>query len=74
MEFKSGMTYTAHHKPSGEDWVILGVDTEVDQVCVAGWPPTMANLSDCENFIERSPLTKEERDYRREQFGQSKWL
>ena len=39
---------TVLHKPSGESWFVLGVNYKKDKICVGGWPPTMAQLSDCE--------------------------
>lgn len=66
---KHNMTYTAHHNPTGEDWVILGVNQVKDEVCVAGWPATIAKLSDCTNLQERSIRTVEEEIHMHANFG-----
>lgn len=60
---------TARHKPTGEEWYLLGVNKERNRVCVAGWPPTMADLSDCELVKKGSGISKTELEYRREQYG-----
>ena len=71
--FQPDMTYYCHHKPSGENWLILGVNIEKDEVCAAGWPPSIGRLSDCEGFEERHLITDEEKDHRSKQFGYN-WL
>lgn len=73
IEFKTGIAYTAHHGPTDEDWLILGVNEERNKVCAAGWPPTIAKLSDCTNFEENRPLTDDEKAYRNKNFG-SNWI
>ena len=72
-QFKSGYTYHCHHKPSGEDWHILGIDVKGNRVCAAGWPATKAKFTDCENFCEYEPITQEELDYRTKNFGEN-WI
>ncbi len=69
MEIKKGFKYTAHHVPSGEDWVLLGLSNERNLVCVAGWPPTEAKLSDCQNFEQVEELHDHEKSYRFHEFG-----
>lgn len=71
--FEAGFAYTAHHKPSGEDWYLLGIDVNGDCVCAAGWPPSMGKLSDCENFEKRDKLTDDELKHRAKNFGYN-WL
>lgn len=66
---KPHMTYTAYHRPTGESWVILGVNEIKDEVCAAGWPATIAKLSDCTNLEERSVRTIEEEVYMHTTFG-----
>ena len=40
---------TVLHKPSGETWVVCGVDHEKGELIPCGYPfPTIAKLSDCE--------------------------
>ena len=68
-----GRIITCRHKPTGEDWVLLGVNFEQNNVCVAGWPPTMARLSDCENLCVDRPLSEDERKYRDREFGKN-WI
>lgn len=36
-----------HHKPSGEEWVILRIDLDSDSLIPAGWPKSRARVSDC---------------------------
>ena len=37
------------HKPSGETWLVCGVDPERDLLIPCGYPfPTMGRMSDCE--------------------------
>lgn len=37
------------HRPSGETWVVCGVDNEKGELIPCGYPfPTLAKLSDCE--------------------------
>ncbi len=71
--YESGFSYFAHHKPSGEDWYILGIDVKGDRVCTAGYPPTIAKLSDCEDVEKNEPLTAEELKYRKSKYGEN-WL
>lgn len=68
---KQKMTYCGHHTPSGEDWVILGVDQLRKKVCVAGWPATVAEFENIKNLTERSLRTVEEEVYVTKQFGVS---
>ena len=62
------MTYTGYHIPTGEDWLILGIDDR-GRVCAAGWPPTIANLSDIQNLEVNRPRTEEETKYVIKTFG-----
>ena len=52
------------HKPSGEKWVVCGVDHSKDELIPCGYPfPTLAKLSDCELIEERyhiEPQTEEQ--------------
>ena len=42
------------HKPSGETWVVCGVDREKGELIPCGYPfPTLAKLRDCELVEER---------------------
>lgn len=70
---KPGKKYHAHHKPTGEDWVILGVRNDLSDVCAAGWPPSIGKLLDCDKFEEVSDLSESELAYRKKQFGEG-WL
>lgn len=69
IHIESGCTYTAKHIPSGEEWVLIGIDLEGDRVCYAGHPPGIAKLSDCKDLELRGPITDEELSYRYKQFG-----
>jgi hypothetical protein len=57
-----------HHRPSGEDWVLLGANYKTGQVCVKGWPATMAKISDCDFIEHGQPLEAGEIEYRTKQF------
>ncbi len=71
--FESGFVYTALHKPTGEYWYLLGIDIEGNRVCAAGWPPSIGNLSDCDEFCQCDKLTADEVEYRAAKFGY-RWL
>lgn len=44
---------TVLHRPSGETWVVCGVNYDRGQLIPCGWPfPTLAMLADCE-LVER---------------------
>ncbi len=57
------------HIPTGETWYLLGVNKEKSKVCVAGYPPTIAELIDCIEIEEGSGIDQEELDYRGKKFG-----
>lgn len=60
----------ALHKPTGEKWMVLGVNRHLNKCCIAGWPPTIANLSDMELIFEFvHKLDENELDYRKRKFG-----
>lgn len=61
--------YTGHHVPSGEDWVILGIDHLNKKVCAAGWPPTIGELKDVIDLQEFGDLTIQEQKYVTDTFG-----
>ncbi len=71
--FESGFSYTCHHIPTNEDWFILWVDVKNGRVCAAGWPPSIASISDCKDFEKSDKLTEEELKYRASKFGNN-WL
>ena len=42
------------HKPSGETWVVCGVNHSKDELIPCGYPfPTLGKVSDCELIEER---------------------
>ena len=44
---------TVLHKPSGEKWVVCGVDYDKGELIPCGYPfPTLAKISDCELIEE----------------------
>ena len=57
------------HFPTGESWFILGVNQKRDQVCAAGWPPSIGKLSECVLEEKGTGITGKEREYRDERFG-----
>ena len=60
--------YKAKHVPSGETWLILGINVVRNEVCAAGWPATIAKLSDCIEFEDRGLLTGKEIQHVRNKF------
>ena len=71
--FESGYTYTCTYIPTSEDWYVIGFDPKRDRLCVAGYPPTIAKISDCTDFVKLKQLTSDEINYRTSKFGQN-WL
>ena len=67
--FKPGATYYCDHKPTGENWFVLGVNRKRGELCVAGWPATMAQIEDCENWEIAGEITDKELEYRNRRFG-----
>lgn len=60
---------SAFHMPSGETWYVLGVNSARGLLCAAGWPPTIANLTDC-SLVERgNGLDSDDLALRRKNFG-----
>ena len=57
------------HRPTGEEWWILGVNYAQGKLCAAGWPPTIANIADCELTERGNELTDSERESRQRSFG-----
>lgn len=59
----------AIHKPTGEAWFVLGVNRHFNKCCIAGYPPTIADLSDMvlTEFVRE--LDENELDYRKRKFG-----
>lgn len=44
---------TVLHRPSGETWVVCGVDHEKGELIPCGYPfPSLAKIADCELVIE----------------------
>lgn len=66
-EIKAGSSVS--HKPTKETWFVLGVNRQKNQVCVAGWPPTIAKLSDCELANIGNGINQQEKEYRDKEFG-----
>ena len=55
---------TVLHKPSGETWVVCGVDHEKGELIPCGYPfPSLAKLSDCELVEERYPYEGQPKSY-----------
>lgn len=71
--FVTGKSYYCYHHPSSESWKIVGISKDFKKVCVAGWPPTIANANDCELWEVAGDLTEKELEYRQKQFGND-WL
>lgn len=71
--FQSGKVYYAQHMKFREEWVIIGISKDLKKVCVAGWPPTIAQADDFDNWEVARDLTDEDIKYRQKEFG-SGWL
>ena len=71
--FKSGLMYHCYHKPTKEHWCIIGISTDLKKVCAAGWPPSIADMKDCEDWKLHGKLTEKEIAYREKEFGGG-WL
>jgi hypothetical protein len=52
------------HIPSGEEWVVCGVNYSKNQLIPCGYPfPSLAKISDCELIESRNiPQSKEMKD------------
>lgn len=51
------------HKPSGEKWVVAGVNTQTGELVPMGYPfPSIAKLSDCE-LLESHYTTEHQSEY-----------
>lgn len=60
---------SVQNKHTGESWFILGVNKSKNRVCLAGRPPSIALLSDCELDKKGNGITEKERAYRDKEFG-----
>lgn len=72
-DFKSGIKYSCFHTPTMETWLIIGVSNDLKKVCAGGWPPSIADMSDCIDFEEVGILDEAELRYREKTFG-TDWL
>lgn len=70
--YPPGYSFHAEYIPTGETWHILGIDIDNNRVCAAGYPQTIAKLTDCKNVTPFKKLTEEELKYRTKYFG-SNW-
>lgn len=73
LKFESNTAYYCKHRPTGEEWLVIGVSTDGKKVCAAGYPPSIADVSDCEAFTPVGPLTKDQLDHRLCHFGKA-WI
>ena len=71
--FQSGKTYYAQHMKFREEWVIIGISKDFKKVCVAGWPPTIAQADNFDNWQVAKDITEEELAHRKKEFGVG-WL
>jgi hypothetical protein len=49
------------HRPSGQKWAILGVDSERGYILAMGWPFQLEKLADCELAPGRQGQAQEAR-------------
>jgi hypothetical protein len=73
INIKPGFSYYCRHVPSGEELHAVGISPDFTRLCIAGYPPAIANFSDCTDFEEIGPLSNEELTYRKRKFGDN-WL
>lgn len=60
---------TVYNNPSKETWYVLGVNYNIGVLCVAGYPPTITDISDCVLVSKGMGITDEELKYRNGRFG-----
>ncbi|MFK7947490.1 MAG: hypothetical protein AB8G11_07870 [Saprospiraceae bacterium] len=70
-KLRTDKSYFCHHKPTGEEWLLIGQSKDGEKVCAAGYPPSIANIEDCVNIKEHKFLTDEELKHRNTAFGES---
>ena len=68
-EFDNKFSYTLKHKPTGENWVVLGFSFDRNRICAAGWPPSMAHLSDCVMIEKFKKLDEKDIQHKKKEFG-----
>lgn len=52
------------HKPTGETWVVCGIDHDKGELIPCGYPfPTIARLEDCELVEERYTVKGQPEEY-----------
>lgn len=71
--FQGDRIYCAQHIKFREKWVIIGISKDFKKVCVAGWPPTIAQADDFDNWQVAKDITEGELKYREKEFG-DEWL
>ncbi len=69
MNYDARGCYTGTHRPSGEEWWIIGISVDRNEVCAAGWPPTIGRLEDIDDLKFCRRITEEELQHRRLKFG-----
>ncbi len=57
------------HRPSGEEWVVLGVKENRNELVWMGWPKGYAKLSDCELIEKGRGINESERKSREQMYG-----
>ena len=56
---------TVLHRPTGETWVVCGVNYEQGRLIPCGWPfPSLARLEDCE-LLEKRKEPGQPKEYAR---------
>ena len=69
-DLKLNHVHYMKHKPSGEEWYIVGIRIDEKEVCAAGWPPSIAKMEDMEVIqLNVQPLTDNAMKHRKKQFG-----
>lgn len=60
---------TVYHTPCDENWYVVGVNYALGELCVAGWPPTIAKIKDCTLIEKGNGITEDELKFRNRAFG-----
>lgn len=54
---------TVFHRPSGETWVVCGVNHDMGELIPCGWPfPSLARLEDC-TLLEKRKTAGQPEEY-----------
>lgn len=66
--FKPRHSYKAKHAPSGETWLVIAVNRKKGKCFAAGWPHTIAQISDMVDWEVQGPLEPDEIEHNEKRF------